>query len=236
MKILDAPQRSDAWYAARCGVPTASEFHAVAIEGRGRETYLRKLVAEVLTGEPQETPTTRAMQRGIDLEPRLRALYEFETGREVSQVGFVLAAHGSGCSPDGLVGRNGLWECKTVQPERLMEFWIAESARKDYFAQIQGQLWITEREWCDLSVFAVDSLPMLIERVDRDDQYIGEKLAPAVERLIQDRDGLVADFRLRDYGASETIGRREFHVQKKPKIEHVESTCKETLPNNDIVF
>ena len=194
MKIYNMAQRSPEWYAVRAGVPTASRFHTVVVEGQGRDTYLHQLVAEIISGEKIPTPATADMQRGIELEPIVRQQYESRQDCAIEQVGFVLADHGAGCSPDGLIGATGLWECKTVKQERLSNFLAKGSTGKKYHAQCQGQMWICQRDWCHLSVYA-EGLPMMIEHIARNDQYIEQQLAPAVQRLIEDRDRLVARWR-----------------------------------------
>jgi hypothetical protein len=58
MQIIDCEQGSPEWFAARAGIPTASEFHTVMAVGKQggksvtRVAYLNKLAGEILTGEP----------------------------------------------------------------------------------------------------------------------------------------------------------------------------------------
>ena len=70
MKLIDAPQRSPAWFEARLGKPTASKAADVIARlkngnpAQSRTSYAYRLVAERLSG-PQPQFITAAMQRGI---------------------------------------------------------------------------------------------------------------------------------------------------------------------------
>ena len=57
----------------------------------------------------------------------------------------------------------------------------------EYVAQVQGQLWITEKKWCDFLCYAENIKPLII-RVERDEDFIGELEAlvfDAVESINQ---------------------------------------------------
>jgi hypothetical protein len=109
--VIDAPQRSEAWFAARLGRVTGSRAADVLAtiksgEAAARRDYRMELVTERLTGMAADDPYINAdMQRGIDLEPAAFARYEAETGRMLVTSGFL--AHRelmAGCSLDGHYG------------------------------------------------------------------------------------------------------------------------------------
>lgn len=114
MIIHTMPQRSDEWYAVRLGLPTASEANKLVTPKTGALSaqshgYMCELIAE-LAGfpEPPKDPTEH-MLNGIELEDEARRLFEFETGRKVTEVGFVTNDEGTaGLSPDGLIYSNGV--------------------------------------------------------------------------------------------------------------------------------
>jgi hypothetical protein len=115
------------------------------------------------------------MQRGVDLEPAARIEYEFKKRIEVLETGFL--RHPSlmtGASPDGLVGDDGLIEIKVPTSTVHVETWL-NGMPDDHIAQVQGQLWITGRAWCDFVSFD-DRLPkelqLYVQRVERDDVFI----------------------------------------------------------------
>ena len=115
MKLIDAEQGSLEWINARLGIPTASEAGAVVARRKSdgkpmqtRTTYSHKLIAERLAGAKPEI-VTAAKQRGLDQEPEVVELYEALAGERVERIGFALDDSGLwGCSPDGLVGDDGL--------------------------------------------------------------------------------------------------------------------------------
>ena len=165
MRMIDAPQRSPAWYDARLGVPTAS--NAAAITGRtkagkhtaARTTYAYRLVAERLSG-PQEQHVTPAMQRGIDQEPEALGHYALRTGNAVEVAPFCLHESGRfGASPDAfatsLDDGAGLVEVKTTAPHLFVELMLGadDAPLQKHAAQMTCQLVVTGAAWCDLALW-----------------------------------------------------------------------------------
>ncbi len=144
MRIIDAAQRSAEWFAARCGLLTASKANALGFLKDGktptaaRRDLLMQIVCERLTGQPQEdTFTNAAMQRGTDLEPVARRAYEAASGNLVQEVGF--CRHDTlaiGCSPDGLVDDDGLVEIKCPTSKVHLGYIRAGGLPSDYLPQV----------------------------------------------------------------------------------------------------
>lgn len=184
MKIIACEQGSDAWKAARLGIATASNFAAILARGKGndeavtRRDYRSRLVVERLTGKPVETFKSAAMEHGTETEPFARAAYESRAGVFVDQVGLV--RHDElecGASPDGIIGDKGLLELKCPTLPTHLEYLrlAADTAPSKYLAQIQGQLWICERDWADFGSYCADfpeRLRLVVRRIYRDDKYI----------------------------------------------------------------
>ena len=179
-------QHSAEWFAARLGKPTASRFDdLITPEGKPRKgqtpaSYRNQLVVERLTRNPYGTMLTHAMQRGTELEPRARAWYELERDTKVVQVGWCYDEDAGGtlgrwgCSPDGLVGEDGLIEIKCPSLAAVMDALLTGEAPRDHAAQVQGQLWGTGRAWCDLLIYAPEAeIAPQVFRVERDDEFIG---------------------------------------------------------------
>lgn len=202
MEIFNMEQGSDEWYAAKLGIPSASMFSAILAKGQGktRRTYMYKLAGERITGQPMANHTTPHMERGKEMEAEARDFYEFTKGVEVERVGFI-KNHGVGCSPDGLVGNNGLLEIKTAFPHILIEHLEIGRVPREHIPQLQGQIWEAEREWNDLLIYW-PAVPPFLARVERDDEYIDRVLAPAVTYFRDELDALVK--RLRDTPMAET--------------------------------
>ena len=184
MQIIDCEQGTPEWLAARAGIPTASEFHTVmAVGPKGgksatRIAYLNKLAGEVLTGEPMASYSNADMERGKLMEDEARDLYAFSLNIEPIRVGFVRNGD-KGASPDSLVGDNGGLEIKSaaahIQVARLLDGGLPS----EHKAQVQGNLWVCEREWWDFCSYC-PKLPLLRVRVHRDEEYI-KKIAQEVE-------------------------------------------------------
>lgn len=197
MIIIDAEQGSDEWHLARAGRATASEFSSVLAKGQGktRAAYLRRVVAERLTGKPTETYKNGHMDRGTAQEPYARMSYEAATGNFVEQIGFI--QHDTlmaGCSPDGLIGSDGCVEIKSVIPTVQLETILAGEYPSEHRAQLMGALWLTGRDWIDFCSYSPDmpgNLRTYIFRVKRDEAYITQLAAEVtvflteVERLIE---------------------------------------------------
>lgn len=201
LEIFDSiEQGTPEWYQARLGIPTASEFDTVLATGRGggesktRRTYLYKLAGEILTGEPMYTFQNDHMQRGKEMETEARDMYVFLSDHELHQVGFI--RNGSkGCSPDSLIGNDGMLEIKTKLAHLQCEVLEHDEFPAEHKAQCQGQLWVAEREWVDFCSYW-PKLPLFAKRAFRDEPYI-KKLAAEVDRFNNELSDLVEKIRAR---------------------------------------
>ncbi len=185
LQIFDCEQGSPEWFACRLGIPTASRFKDVLAKGQGltRKKYLYTLAGEILTGEPAESYTNDHMERGKAMEAEAREMYAFQTGNDPVQVGFMRRGD-VGCSPDSLLGEDGLLEIKSKLPHVHLEALEGRRLPPEHVAQVQGQLWISGRAWCDF-VSYWPKLPLFVCRVERDDAYIAT-LAAEVEAFSQE--------------------------------------------------
>ena len=189
MKIFDIEQGSIAWYAARAGIPTASEFSNIITPKNGSysksaEKYANRLVAEIYMREPiQKDFVSFDMERGKILEQMASDAYEMVVGEKTKIAGFITDDKGMyGCSPDRFVGETGLVEIKCLKPENHMELLLKQEMPYKYKPQIQGQLLICEdREFVDWWLYH-PSLPAVQIRNVRDEVYIA-KLKSGLERF-----------------------------------------------------
>lgn len=197
MQLHNLEQGTEEWLAIRAGLPTASEFSKL-VTGTGKAStqlsdYAATLAAELYAGKPLERwEGNGATERGHEIEPIARANYEFQREVEIVQVGFV-TNHGAGCSPDGLVGTDGLHEIKSQMAkghvQTLAYYRKNGKVPPAYYPQVQGQLLICEREWADLDFYHPE-LPGLTVRIERDEAYIRE-LLKGIGLVIEQRDELV---------------------------------------------
>ena len=150
-------QRDEAWFAARAGVITASRVADLMARTKSgvsakRSNMIATLTAERLAGQCVETFANDAMRRGTELEPEALNAYAFECDVTVESVAFVLheTIANTGCSPDGLVGDDGLVEVKCPSAmDKHLKALKAGAHAVEYRWQLQHQLFITGREWVD---------------------------------------------------------------------------------------
>ena len=185
MNIIETcEQGSDAWHKIRLGKITASRVKDVLTKGRGTspsktaESYMMELIAEILTGNSKPFFENDAMRWGTETEPQARAMYAVNNDFvDVKEVAFVEHNEQVGISPDGLIGDDGLFEAKCPNTTTQLKRALSDSYSSDYKAQIQMQLWVTEREWCDFVSFDPRlncGASYLQERVYRDEEYISD--------------------------------------------------------------
>ena len=197
----DVEQGSDQWLALHMGIPTMSQAHRIMTPEKRKLSsqsigYIHEKLVEMFLGVPYDGTSTEFMRRGTKLESKAVDYYEFATGLTTKPVGFVTSDDGTvGASPDRLVGDEGLLEVKAFGAKHHIAALLDDD--KDYFIQMQGQLWISGRQWCDRLYFYPDMeiFPSIIKRVERDEDYIsdlGDAVADFNQRLWTARDTLLA--------------------------------------------
>jgi len=188
IEVFNCEQGTPEWFECRLGIPTASMFSAVLAKGQGktRRTYMLKLLGERMTGELQDNYSNGHMDRGKEMEDEARDAYAFMKDVEPESIGFIRNGE-KGCSPDSLVG-DGLLEIKTKLPHLQLEVLDKDALPSEHKAQVQGQIWVAEREWCDF-VSYWPKLPLFIKRIYRDDDYI-KTLSEEVDRFLSDMSDL----------------------------------------------
>lgn len=203
MIIHDFEQRSPEWYAARCGIPTASEFSKLITStgepSKSLKPYAITLANEAFVGMPVDAwEGNQWTERGRELEEEAVRLYEFAHDATIESVGFVTTTAGNaGCSPDGFVGNDGMVEIKCLKgethTETIMYYQKHGRCPPKYVQQTQGQMLICERKWCDL-VFMHDRLPMLTIRQEPDAK-LWDALKGGIKDVIAERDRVLAALR-----------------------------------------
>ncbi|WP_299075610.1 lambda exonuclease family protein [uncultured Paraglaciecola sp.] len=178
MIVDSSPQGSEGWFAARSGIPTASAFNKIITStGKSsdqRMTYMRTLLAERIAG-PRENALDgmHYIERGKELEPEARSWYEMAKGVliEVPGLCYRNEQREEGASPDGLVGDDGSLEIKCPKDSTHISYMEKAALPSTYLPQVQGQLYVTGRKWCDFLSYHPD-LPPVCVRVERDEKFI----------------------------------------------------------------
>ena len=204
--FADIVQGTEEWHKLRLGIPTASNFGHILAKGEGkvRTTYLHKLAGERITGVPAENYTNPYMERGKALEDEARKYYALMTDTDPVQVGFVRNG-GIGCSPDALVGDDGILEIKTISPHLLIPILKADKFPPEHRPQCQGGLLVTERQYVDLILY-YPGFPAFIKREYRVDAYLAG-LRQAIGEFQAELDALVAW--LENYAPARPLGLRD---------------------------
>lgn len=177
-------QGSELWHELRLGHVTASNVADVMAKGKSGEAITRKkykmrIVAERLTKQRQESYSNAAMEWGVEQEPFARMAYEVKNNSLVDKTGFWPhpTIEWVGVSPDGLVDNDGLVEIKCPNTTTHIDWVFDGKVPAEYVKQIQCQLWVTGRQWCDFISFD-PRLPernqLFVVRCYRNDELIDE--------------------------------------------------------------
>lgn len=160
-KFHDVQQNTDEWQALRLGKATASQFGTFMANygkefGEPAKRYALQIALERLTGKKAEHGfSNEHMERGHEQEPVARMLYAEETFCDVLNGGFFDCGH-HGDSPDGLIGKDGVVEFKSV----IAPVHYANIQRGNYDPsykwQLVGHLDCTRRDWVDFASYCSD--------------------------------------------------------------------------------
>jgi len=174
-------QRTEEWFAARCGRVTASRVADIIAKTKtgasaSRDNYLAQLVCERMTGKPAESYSNAAMLHGTETEPFARAAYEARMDLLVTEVGFI--DHPwitmSGASPDGLANE-GMVEIKCPNTATHIDTLLSQTVPAKYITQMMWQMACADRPWCDFVSFD-PRLPerhqLFIKRINYDPEMV----------------------------------------------------------------
>lgn len=201
MQIHNVEQDTEEWFALRLQYPlTASNAQAIGNQGKGLETLVWEKLAEKHSKVTKERYTNKDLERGTELEPQAREMYELKTGNTVLQAGFVTnhaISKVGGASPDGIIGTDGLLEIKCFEDTKHFKLIIENKTtgtfkvESQYVWQMQQQMLFTGRAWCDFVAYNPNyPQSLLIQRVyaykEMQDEIqeglkIGEKLIKKIE-------------------------------------------------------
>lgn len=192
-------QGTDEWFAARRGKVTASRVADLMARTKtgfssSRANYKAELLLEILTNTTAVGFVSEAMKWGTEKEPEARAKYSETIFEPVVEVGFVDHPDilGAGCSPDGLVGDDGIIEIKCPNTATYLEILLTDIIPQKWQTQIQMQLDCTGRKWCDFVCYdprMPEGGQIYVKRVERDEMFIAtmrEMIITFIEELNND--------------------------------------------------
>lgn len=168
----EVTQGSDEWHDIRRGVITASSMKLLLTptlkiaHNEKVRSHAWELLAQRITNYTEPQFIGDHMLRGQIDELTARDLYS-KTYAPVTQMGFIINDQWGfviGCSPDGLVGDDGMIECKSRLQKFQVETIATMTMDPDFMLQVQASLLVTQRKWCDFVSYC-GGLPMVTIRV-----------------------------------------------------------------------
>lgn len=183
MIVSDALQGSPEWLQIRSQIPTGSQAHRfVTDSGKlrlartgngmagGAESYLNELLAAWLIGQPVTMEANAFMERGSEMEAEAANWYAFDRDVSIETIGFCTTDCGRfGASPDRVVGERGLLEIKV--PGIVQQVANIREMTDEHDIQVQCQLFVTGREWCDLVSYN-PTLPSVVKRIELNQEFM----------------------------------------------------------------
>lgn len=183
-------QGTPEWLELRIGKISASRAKDLLAtvrygEAAGYRNYKTELAVERITGTRYERYVTKQMEYGTETESVAATMYQLITGNVAKECG-MYAIDGTNvvASPDRLVGDDGLVEIKCRELGNHVESIATGNVPDEYYKQIQFQLWVTHRHWCDYVSYGdemPDNAQVFVKRVERDEEVINE----IIERVDQ---------------------------------------------------
>lgn len=169
-------QGTEEWAAARCGLLTASEMKNIITPAKlqyaqndKEKSHLYEIAAQRITKYVEPNYVSNDMMRGKDDELDAKRYY-CDHYAEVRDMGFITNDKWGftlGFSPDGLVGDDGIIECKGRRQKYHIETILNMVMPDEFKIQVQTGLLVSERKWCDFISFC-GGMPMLTLRIEED--------------------------------------------------------------------
>lgn len=199
-------QGTDEWLAARCGILTASEMKLILTPARLQfaendksRAHVFEILAQRISNYVEPSFVSDDMMRGHDDELEARMLYS-QQHAAVRECGFVTNNEWGftlGFSPDGLVGDDGLIECKSrrqkYQVETIINWHLHKKSPEEYLLQVQTGMLVTKRKWCDLVSYS-GGLPLWVMRIHADDR-VHQAIIDAAGKFEREVEKLLAEYR-----------------------------------------
>lgn len=194
-------QGSPEWTQSRLCVVTASRASDLITpktlkRSASMKPYVHEKVGETLLGAPLDETRGGWLDRGNEIEREARNWYAFRNlSADVTEVGFITTDDGRiGASLDALVDDDGSAEIKCPS----LKVHIGNLLDPDAFVvkhrlQVQFQLMVSEREWCDLVSYCPGQ-PAVCVRIHRDAEII-DKLRDAARECVKQIDLALARIR-----------------------------------------
>jgi len=175
--MSEAKQRSPEWFKQRIGKITGSRVGAILgfNPWMKPKDVMRAMVREYHGAESEFTGNV-ATEYGTKFEEYALADFEIEHGLEVEETGFHIkkGAEWLGASPDGLIGDDAVLEIKCPYSARETGAFKGLSEQLHYHAQLQTEMFCTERLKCYFYQWSPKGSDLII--VEYNQYWINENL------------------------------------------------------------
>lgn len=178
----ELPQLSEEWHRLRLGKITGSSFYKMLGGSTTAEKYLYEKASEIVTGAKSdgEKYSNVHIQRGLEWESTARNSYKRNKGVQIEEVGLIQLGDYIACSPDGLVGDDGMIEIKVPDSSNFLKLVLEisvngkEAISNDHYYQMQFNLYVANRQWCDYVLYNNKfwGKDLFCHRVERDEVCI----------------------------------------------------------------
>jgi len=172
MIIHDVEQGTDEWHQLRKKRLTASRASAIGANGKGLITYVMELMQDFYSSAEKDNFTGKDMDRGNELEDSAGFIYSATTGNETRKIGFVEHSEFVGCSPDLYCQKRGLVEIKCPADKGFFNLLInpvEKEIKSEYIWQMQMQMLICDKDWCDFVAYNPNfNTELIIIRIEKD--------------------------------------------------------------------
>lgn len=176
MITINVEQGSDAWFEARTGRVTGTRFASLMAKKttKAYQDLATDLAAEIITGEVEESYSNTVMERGKDLEPEARELYQKIMDVDVAEAGFIIPdgefTDYIGISPDGIImelsedeyTEVGMVEIKCPLRKTHLKYLFGGKLPSEYRHQVQSQLFVTGLDYCDFMSYYPGMKPFIV--------------------------------------------------------------------------
>lgn len=182
------------WYTARLGKVTASRGACLLVNGKGPYglgagalTYASEVVAGMMGIAPEEF-STPDMEEGVRREEESIEAYEAQTFNMTDPGAFLLIPDTIiGATPDAFVGADGTVQAKNPRPKAHMETLLEQVVPSAYYTQIQWELMVSGRKWCDFISYCPafpEDKRLVVIRMDHDERWTTNVLRPRIDNFI----------------------------------------------------
>ena len=203
-KILTMEQGSLEWDMARLGKVTGSRVDKCLAKKttQGYQTIKAEIIAERLTNQ------AKSLAWGKENEAMARREHALISSWEIVEVGFVELNENMGCSPDGLINDDGMVQYKCPKNSDVhIKTLLSQAVPKEYFPQLQWELFTTGRQWTEFVSFdprMPEELRLCVLHVKADYDY-QKAMLMAVEGFLGDMENDLAKLQemideIRQYG------------------------------------